>query len=171
MGTERGGRFNITVVFPENGKQCLLLRPKFQWAFSNGISTCVSQWCYLFNMANQWYITGNPHFQSSAAGNRNAPSGKSRRNETICHILRLDHETIVCLFIFLWICDMVVLLRGTYMSWWFLPRTWYPVTDIQHYYLARYPTDDWHTAHMFSQVYFSWLCVWEGCVTILLAHG
>ena len=26
---------------------------------------------------------------------------------------------------------------------------------MQHYYHARYPTDDWHLAHMFSLVYFS----------------
>ena len=107
-----------------------------------------------FNMVNQWHIRGNPHFQSSAAGSRKAPSGKSRHNKTICHCLGLGHETIVCLFIFLWIFNMVVLLRGTSVSW-FLPRTWSPVTDMQHYYLARYPNDDWHLANMFSQAYFS----------------
>ena len=34
-------------------------------------------------------------------------------------------------------------------------RIWPPVTDMQHYYHARYPTDDWHLACMFSLVYFS----------------
>ena len=29
------------------------------------------------------------------------------------------------------------------------------VTDMQHYYHARYPTDNWHLAYMFSLVYFS----------------
>ena len=29
------------------------------------------------------------------------------------------------------------------------------VTDMQHYYHARYPTDDWHLACMFTLVYFS----------------
>ena len=33
--------------------------------------------------------------------------------------------------------------------------TWPPVTDMQHYYHARYPTNDWHLACMFSLVYFS----------------
>ena len=34
-------------------------------------------------------------------------------------------------------------------------RIWPSVTDMQHYYHARYPTDDWHLAYMFSLVYFS----------------
>ena len=73
---------------------------------------------------------------------------------TIIHCLWLGHETMVyavCLFIFLWSCDMAGLLRGTFVSWWYLP----PVTDMQHYYHARYPTDDWHLASIFSLVYFS----------------
>ena len=59
----------------------------------------------------------------------------------------------LCLSMFIWICDMAWLFRGTFVSWWFLPRIWYPDTDIQHYYLARYPTDDWHLANRFSLVY------------------
>ena len=77
---------------------------------------------------------------------------------TITHCLGLGHETMVpavCLSIFLWICDMAGLLRGTFVSWWCLPRIWPSVTDMQHYYHARYPTDDWHLAYMFSVVYFS----------------
>ena len=35
------------------------------------------------------------------------------------------------------------------------PRTWPSVTDIQFHYHARYPTNDWHLAYMFSLVYFS----------------
>ena len=61
----------------------------------------------------------------------------------------------VCLFIFLWSCDMAGLLRGTFVSWWYLPRICPPVTDMQHHYHARYPTDDWHLTCMFSLVYFS----------------
>ena len=61
----------------------------------------------------------------------------------------------VCLSIFLWICGMAGLLHETFMSWWYLPRIWPSVTDVQHYYHARYPTDDWHLAYMFSLVYFS----------------
>ena len=71
---------------------------------------------------------------------------------------QLGHERMVwavCLSIFLRICDMAGLLRGTFVSWWFLPRIWPSVTDMQHYYHARYPTDDWHLAHMFLLVYFS----------------
>ena len=61
----------------------------------------------------------------------------------------------VCLSIFLWIRDMARLLRGSFGSWWYLPRIWPSVTDLQHYYHARYPTDDWHLVYMFSLVYFS----------------
>ena len=77
---------------------------------------------------------------------------------TIVHCLGLGHETMVCavcLSIFLWICDMAGLLLGTFVSWWYLPRIWPSATDIQHYYHARYPTDDWHLANMFLLVYFS----------------
>ena len=77
---------------------------------------------------------------------------------TITHCLVLGHETMVsavCLSIFLWICDMAGLLRGTFVSWWYLPRIWPSVTDMQYYYHARYPTDDWHLAYMCSLVYFS----------------
>ena len=49
---------------------------------------------------------------------------------------------------------------GRIASWdirvlWYLIRIWPSVTDMQHYYHARYPTDDWHIAYMFSLVYFS----------------
>ena len=77
---------------------------------------------------------------------------------TITHCLGLGNETMVCavcLFIFLWICDMAGLLRATFVSWWYLHRIWPSVTDMQHYYNARYPTDDWHLAYMFLLVYFS----------------
>ena len=77
---------------------------------------------------------------------------------TITHCLRLGHETMVsavCLSIFLWICDMARLLCETFVSWWYLPRIWPSVTDMQYYYHARHPTDDWHLAYMFSLVYFS----------------
>ena len=77
---------------------------------------------------------------------------------TITHCLGLGHETMVsaaCLSIFLSICDMAELLRGTFVSWWYLLRILPSVTDMQYYYHARYPTDDWHLAYMFSLVYFS----------------
>ena len=77
---------------------------------------------------------------------------------TIIHCVGLGHETMVCavcLSIFLWIRDMAILLRETFVSWWYLPRIRPSVTDMQHYYHARYPTDDWHLAIMFSLVYFS----------------
>ena len=77
---------------------------------------------------------------------------------TITRCLGLGHETMVsgvCLSIFLWICDMAGLLRGTFVSRWYLPRIWPSVTDMQYNYHARYPTDDWHLAYMFSLVYFS----------------
>ena len=35
------------------------------------------------------------------------------------------------------------------------PRIWPLAIDMQHYYHAMYPTDDWHLACMFSLVYFS----------------
>ena len=76
---------------------------------------------------------------------------------TIIHCLGLGYEAMVravCLSIFLWIRDMAIFLRGTFVSWWYLPRIWPSVTDMQHFYHARYPTDDWHLAYMFSLVYF-----------------
>ena len=89
---------------------------------------------------------------------------------TITHCLGFGHETMVpavCLSIFLWICDMVGLLRGTFVSWWYLPCIWPSVTDMQHYYHVRYPTDDWHLAYMFSLVYFSV----EVCLEGLFPHS
>ena len=77
---------------------------------------------------------------------------------TILHWLGLGHETMVwavCLSIFLWIRDMARWLRGTFVFWWYLSRIWPSVTDMQHYYHARYPTDDWHLGYMFSLVCFS----------------
>ena len=71
---------------------------------------------------------------------------------TITHCLGSGHEIMVCavcLSIFLWICDMAGFLRGTFVSWWYLPRIWPPVTDMQHYNHARYRTDDWRLAYMF----------------------
>ena len=50
-------------------------------------------------------------------------------------------------------------------------RIWPPVTDIQHYYYARYPTDDWQLACMFSFVYFSVKVCLVGVFPILLAYG
>ena len=89
---------------------------------------------------------------------------------TITHCLGLGHETMVCavcLFVFLWIYDMAGLLRGTFVSWWYMPRIWPSVTDMQHYYHARYPTDDWHLAYMFSLVYFSV----EMCLVCVFPHS
>ena len=93
---------------------------------------------------------------------------------TITHCLGLGRDTMVstvCLFIFLWICNMAGLLRGTFVSWWYLPRIWPSVTDMQYNYHARYPTDDWRLAYMFSLVYFPSKCVWKACFPILLAEG
>ena len=93
---------------------------------------------------------------------------------TITHCLGLSHETMVCsacLSIFLWICDMAGLLRATFVPWWYLPWIWPSVTDMQHYYHARYPTDDWHPAYMFLLVYFPSKCAWKACFPILLAPG
>ena len=93
---------------------------------------------------------------------------------TITHCLGLGHETTVCavcLSIFLWICDMAGLVRGTFVSWWYLPRIWASVADMQHYYHARYPTDDWHLAYICSYWYiFPSKCL-EGVFPILLAQG
>ena len=76
----------------------------------------------------------------------------------LCLNKRLSHETMVCsvcLSILLWIFDMVGLLGGPFVSWWYVPWIWPPVTDMQHYNCARYPTDDWHLSYMFSMVYYS----------------
>ena len=55
----------------------------------------------------------------------------------------------------------------------FLPRTWFPVTDMQHYYLARYPTDVWHLANTprksipVKQAYFTVVV----CLRVLCHHS
>ena len=77
----------------------------------------------------------------------------------------------VCLSIFLWIFYMARLLRGTFVSWWYLPRIWTTVTDVQHYYHASYPTVDWHLAYMFSQVYFSVDVCLVGMIPISVSTG
>ena len=58
----------------------------------------------------------------------------------------------------------IALDTGWIMSWWYLPRIWPSVTDMQHYYHAGYPTDDWHLAYMFIPVYFSVEMCLEGVV-------
>ena len=58
----------------------------------------------------------------------------------------------------------IVLDNGWIMPWWYLPRIWPSVTDMQHYYHARYPTDDWHLAYMFLLGYFSVEVCLEGVV-------
>ena len=57
-------------------------------------------------------------------------------------------------------------------------RIWPSATDMQHYYHARYPTDDWHLTYKFSLVYFSVeVCLegmfpqsvstrWDSCVRV-----
>ena len=84
---------------------------------------------------------------------------------TITHCLGLGHETMVsavCLSIFLWICDMAGLLCGTFVSFWYLPRIPPSVIYMQYYYHARWVTDDWRLAYMFSLVYFSIVACLEG---------
>ena len=65
------------------------------------------------------------------------------------------------------------LLRGAFVSWWYLPRIYPSVIDMQHYYHARYPTD-WDLAYMFPVVYFSVEVCLEGVFPhsafFLLAH-
>ena len=80
-------------------------------------------------------------------------------NEYIHVDLLAGHSTIMKMT---WICDMARLLRGTFVSWWYLPRIWPFVTDMRHYYHARCPTDDWHLAYMFSLVYISIVVCLEG---------
>ena len=41
---------------------------------------------------------------------------------------------------------------------------------MQYYFHARYPTDDWHLAYMFSLVYFPSKCVWKACFPIHMAR-
>ena len=97
---------------------------------------------------------------------------------TIIHCLGLGHETMACavclsiflccvVSIFLWICYMARLLPGTFVSWWYMPRICPSVTDMRHYYHARYPSDDWHLAYMCSLVYFSI----EVCLVCVLPHS
>ena len=77
----------------------------------------------------------------------------------------------VCLSIFLWIRDTARLLLGTSVSWWYLPQMWASVTDMQNNYHARYPTDYWHLAFMFSLVYFfPSKRAWKAYFPIMLAQ-
>ena len=46
-------------------------------------------------------------------------------------------------------------------------RIWPSATDMQHYYHARYPTDDWHLAFMFLLVY----CSVEVCLEGVFPHS
>ena len=55
----------------------------------------------------------------------------------------------------------------TFVSWWYLPRICPFITDMQYYYHARYPTDDWHLAYMLSLVYFPV----EVCLEGVLPHS
>ena len=67
--------------------------------------------------------------------------------------------------------EIIRLLRGTFVSQWYLSRICPSVTEIQHYYHARYPTDDSHLAYMFSLVYcFVEACL-KACFPIPLALG
>ena len=43
------------------------------------------------------------------------------------------------------------------------PEIWSPVTDMQHYYLARYPTDDWQLC--FNSKYVMKGILFRGCVS------
>ena len=58
---------------------------------------------------------------------------------------------------------MAGLLRRTFGSWWFLPRIC-PLSLT----CSMYSIDDWLI--YFHRYTFPWLCVWEGCIVILLAH-
>ena len=69
------------------------------------------------------------------------------------------------------IMEIIRLLRGTFVSQWYLSRICPSVTEIQHYYHARYPTDDWHLAYMFSLVYFFVEACLKACFPIPLALG
>ena len=73
----------------------------------------------------------------------------------------------VCLSVFLWICNLTGLLRGASLSMWYLPRIWPSVTDMQHNYDARYPSDNWHLAYMFSLAY----CSVEACLEGVFPHS
>ena len=69
------------------------------------------------------------------------------------------------------IMEIIRLFRGTFVSQWYLSRICPSVTEIQHYYHARYPTDDWHLAYMFSLVHFFVEACLKACFSIPLALG
>ena len=88
------------------------------------------------------------------------------------HVLftwRCNHQGLV----WYWHCvvDLMFLISGFWMvsvicPWNRADTCWPTVTEMQHYYHARYPTDDWHIAYMFSLVYFSV----EVCLEGVLPH-
>ena len=71
---------------------------------------------------------------------------------------------------------LIALWYGRIASWGIrilvvLPRIWPPVTDMQQYYFASDPIDDWHLTNMFPYVYFSVSVYLREFLVILLAHG
>ena len=97
-------------------------------------------------------------------------------HQSMTHLsfLGLGHEKWYAPYVFLYSYEFVIWLDcfvGHSCPGGFCPGFWSLVTDMQHYYFAMYPTDDWHLANMFHGYNFPWFCVWEGCFIILLAHG
>ena len=78
-----------------------------------------------------------------------------QHNNSTTNRYHIAVQYVKCLKKLLFSLCVMILLCGTFVSWWYLPRIWPYVTDMQHYYHARYSTDDWHLAYMFSLVYFS----------------
>ena len=62
-------------------------------------------------------------------------------------------------FFILMNCAMAGLFRGTFVSWWYMPRICPSVTGMQLYYHARYPTDDWHLAYVLTGIFSVGVCL------------
>ena len=75
---------------------------------------------------------------------------------TITHFLGLGHETMICAVCFYILMNLWYSWIASWdiRHWWYLPWIWPSVTNIHHYYHARYPTDDWHLAYVFTSIFF-----------------
>ena len=163
-GGGRGGASMYNIFFKARGKPSCLV-----WLTQNNVLPClVSSWFVLYG--SNYTI---PMLMTVSNNDFNLPVPCSWgiyiyilcliiiiKSEVwiITHCLGLGHEIMVCVICLskiLWICDMTGLLRGTFVPWWYLPRIWPSFTGMQHYYHARYATDDWHLAYMCLLVYLS----------------
>ena len=133
--------------------QNIHLKPISQLPIIQYVGLCVFSLPISFVMIEIIYTLSYYHLQIGSMNYYPLFRVRSWNNDIRCMSWKM--VCAVCLSIFLWIWDMAGLLRGTFVTWWYYHRIWPSVTDMQHCYHARYPTDDWYLTYMFLLVYFS----------------